>query len=53
MPWHKLGATHYLVQLGLPRQESLNQRVGCLYGANGRFTLRLRLRILFKVSGEV
>ena len=32
MPWPKTGATHYNAQLGLYRQRSCNQRVGCLMG---------------------
>ena len=31
MPWPKTGATHYRAQLGLLRQRSCNQRVGCLF----------------------
>ena len=32
MHWLKTGATYYHAQLGLFRQRSFNQRVGCLMG---------------------
>ncbi len=34
MPWPKTGATHYHAHLGLLRQRSCNQRVGCLMGVD-------------------
>ena len=51
MPWRKTGTTHCRVQLELPRQESLNQRTGCLYGANGRFT-RFTIKVGNTFQGE-
>ncbi len=46
MPWPKTGVTHYHAQLGLLRQRSCNQRVGCLMGKWTLYTAIIGLTTL-------